>query len=229
MPRVRIVEHVRKVGPSNNLQAVSGATVQIYQRGTTTTPSIYAAETGGSPLTPPFTTDGSGRVIDEAAAALWADPQSLDIVATKGSDTYTIASELVSARDLGGRELGYAEIIAGFSTTTTSAYVDVTGLSTDVTVGVRPIVAEFFGMSIYHTAANANFYVAIREGATVLALTHYNNGAASEGKPAYCKAREALSAGAHTLKVSVFNLTAGTLNIEVVDGTTPASIQVVEC
>lgn len=78
-------------------KAVPDATVNIYTRGTTTPPAIYPTASGGTALTAPYTTDANGRVIDEAAAALWCDPQSLDIVATKLGQTYTIAYEAFSA------------------------------------------------------------------------------------------------------------------------------------
>lgn len=99
MPRARIVATVSSTSAINGvLKAVSNAdSVAITNYETGAAVSIYAAATGGTALTAPFTTDDFGRVVDEAAAELWADPQDLSIVATKGGESYTIFYPLLSA------------------------------------------------------------------------------------------------------------------------------------
>lgn len=108
MARARIIASVTETDYMSRVRrAVRGATVNIYERGTTDPATVYDAESGGSTLTPPFTTDQSGRVVDEAADELWVDPQPLDILATKGEDSYEIALDLVVPSD-GGPPTGAA-------------------------------------------------------------------------------------------------------------------------
>src|SRR5688572_29776246 len=103
MARVQITADVTKVlveGGRRYQLSVDGATVQIYQKGTTATPTVYDAPTAGNTLAPPFTTDGAGRIVHEDSDDIWVDPQSLDISATADGESFQFQYEAVSAETL---------------------------------------------------------------------------------------------------------------------------------
>lgn len=128
--------------------------------------------------------------------------------------------------------LGYAESISDFSTTTVNSYVDVTSLSSTVTVPttVRRVKITAWANNIRTTGSSANILLnfAIREGSTVLAETTVSTHAAvaSLRLPAITiYSNASISAGSHTYKISVKSDTAGTLTVQA-GATNPAFILV---
>ena len=124
-------------------------------------------------------------------------------------------------------ELGYAEITSNHTTTTTNAHTVIEDAEIAIVVGSRPIVLEFWAPSIAHSAANANYYVFIREGTTDIAYCQYFNGAASELKPVLVKRRLQPSAGSHTYFATTYQTTVGTTTLQAA-GSGPGHIQAVE-
>lgn len=73
--------------------AISGADVYIYNRGTVVGTSIYAAAVGGAPLSQPRSTDQHGRI------PAYVEPGSYDIVTVvAGVTQQTQEWEAVSAQ-----------------------------------------------------------------------------------------------------------------------------------
>jgi len=103
----------------------------------------------------------------------------------------------------GGIELGYAEITANFTSTSTSP-ADVTGLGVTVSVGIRPIVIEFGAVGVASSTAGCIPIVAIQETSTVLRAANYPQGISI---PTTFRKRLAPAAGTHNYKI-VFNLVA---------------------
>jgi hypothetical protein len=68
---------------------VSGATVMVYLTGTTTPATIYAASSGGSPVTS-LTTDANGTILFYADDANYSILQLCDIVATATGGWYSV-------------------------------------------------------------------------------------------------------------------------------------------
>lgn len=118
--------------------------------------------------------------------------------------------------------LGYAQIAASFTTTTISAYVDVTGLSVTVTLpsGGRNVRITAFCGSLYSSVSSDATAYAIREGTTTLnqSFITASSTALSLTSVAYIAAP---SAGSHTYKVSVAHTLAGTLTVNA--GAVPAT------
>lgn len=112
-------------------------------------------------------------------------------------------------------KLGVAAITTPFTTTTTSAYVDVTGLSVAVTVpaGGRDVKITAFCPGMKNSAtAGTVLTLAIREGSTVLNQCILNEPVAAYNLPMTAIARVASpTAGSHTYYVSVAKDQAGTL------------------
>lgn len=89
MARVEIDQSVLTVS-GQSVHASSSATVQVYQRGTTTPVTVYTTESGSTTRSLPLTAV-NGRIEGWVTA-----PASLDLVITDGSDTYTQPFEAVS-------------------------------------------------------------------------------------------------------------------------------------
>jgi hypothetical protein len=113
--------------------------------------------------------------------------------------------------------LGYASITTNFTTSTASAYVDVTGLSVTVTVpsGGRDVKITVFLPGI-NTSATAGTVVtaAVREGSTTLNQAVWAQSVASYDLPVtFVTNVSAPSVGSHTYKVSVAQNAAGTISL----------------
>jgi hypothetical protein len=128
----------------------------------------------------------------------------------------------VTRAQRGGVELGYAEITSNQTGITTQA--DITGLTTTVTVGARPIVitADLYLQQVTNVAVIIGY---IMEGATQIqarGLTINPVGFA----PMCFTARIAPTAGSHTYKVQ---LAASAVSASVLGAAAnPSSIRVVE-
>lgn len=106
----------------------------------------------------------------------------------------------------GPRELGYAEITAEV-TQTGVGNTDVPGLSVTVTVGTRPIVVEIGGTALHLSSASGIGGLTIKEGSTNLAS--FSSVLSTTYLPVARKVRLAPSAGSHTYKVNIAQITAG--------------------
>lgn len=155
-----------------------------------------------------FTTAGSGSIYGLAVAAGaittsgYASSTALQTNAVQGNQLATNAITL-----------GYAQIASSFTTTTTSAYVDVTGLSVTVTVpaGNRGLKITSYCGSIYTSGTNTINYT-LREGSTEFNQSFITTSTNAQSTTAIAYV-SAPSAGSHTYKVSVSQNSAGTLTV----------------
>lgn len=108
-------------------------------------------------------------------------------------------------------ELGYAQITSNFSTSTTGSEVDVTGLSTTVTV---PAGGRRIKISVYLPAFNSSnavsCHVSIAE-ATILASSNLDVATGNKDIPIAVMYAVAATAGAHTYKVTLRSEAATTM------------------
>ena len=128
-----------------------------------------------------------------------------------------------------GTELGYAEITSSFSTTSTS-FVDVTGLTTTVTVGARPILVVLFTNG-FSGPGTYGASVILKEDSTELGAIMTTLQTAAH--PGMGMRRLAPSAGSHTYLIRAKSVSAGTTTIAAGTGASnstnmPAYIQVLE-
>ena len=75
MARVPLIEVVFKATSPATL--VSGSTIYVYERGTTTEAVVYSAESGGDLLEQPLTTDDAGHVEKDGQVG-WVEAGSYD-------------------------------------------------------------------------------------------------------------------------------------------------------
>lgn len=125
--------------------------------------------------------------------------------------------------------LGYAQSLTNFTTTTVTAFVDVTSLSTTVTIpaGGRRVKVTAFCESFKTTAtAGTALSIAIYEGATQLASSDLSQYVTNSPQLGMCIASFTPTAGSHTYKVAVFQGAAGTLTVS--GATTAPSFILVE-
>lgn len=184
--------------------------------------TIYSTATGGAALANPLTVDSTGR-IQEA----WLDLGSYDIQVTgEGLDDYTIRFEAVSGAGGGGRELGYAEILETFSTTSVDA--DVPGLTVTVDVEDRPIKVIFDAQFVLNTSttyAIAN----IKESSTTLAVGTAKMATSNQAIPMHREVRLTPEPGQHTYKVSFGSSIFGSgTSLISASAISPAFLQVIE-
>lgn len=105
--------------------------------------------------------------------------------------------------ETGGRELGLAEITATSAviTNTTTPQI-ITGLSKTVTVGARPVVAEFTGqIANAGTATQATTLAIFRDGSQIDAIPVFLPATQFGGHSLTFTTRDAPSAGDHTYDV----------------------------
>lgn len=157
--------------------------------GATQATRYVGATTSGAPATGTFAI--GDFVIDRANGYLW-------ICTTAGSPgTWT--------RVGGGTELGYSEITTPPSSLTgTTAITDISGVTTTVTVGSRPIVVEAYIGWAGITAGSAPLVgnLLIREGSTTLQYARVVSVTSGQGVASHLAVRLAPSAGSHTYKLS---------------------------
>lgn len=203
------------------LACIAGARVQVNLRsgGAAT---VYANEAGATTVANPMTTDDEGRLEG------WLDEGSYDLVvaAIPGAfEAYTLRYESVKG-GAQGAELGYAEITSNFATASPSA-VDITGLTTTVVVGTRPIIVEFGAAAISNgTAAKGYFAYILEDGVVVDWISAYSI-TSQLVAPAFMRRRRAPAAGSHTYKMQILSYNSGTVTLQAA-ADSPAWIQVTQ-
>jgi hypothetical protein len=145
-----------------------------------------------------------------------------------GSNEQFLVADSAEATGLkwtsGNAELGYAEITSTY-TQTGAGNSDVTGLSTTVTVGARPIVIRVFCGQCSNSNASGLMSLAIKESTTVLAFAMYGTGTVTV--PLTAMVRLAPSAGSHTYKANLIQTVTGN-SVMSPSATNPAFIQVLQ-
>ena len=148
---------------------------------------------------------------------------------TDAAITANYYSKARSPVGIGGpTTLGYAQITSDFTTATTPADVDVTGLAVTVTVpsGGRRIKITVFAPQFYTTQnTGQNLQVKIKEGADTLSYGLYKPQSTFDFTPMTVMYCTAASAGSHTYKVAMSQSAAGSLHI-LATATAPAFILV---
>lgn len=144
--------------PLHGMQrSVKNASVEIVEDDLTTPIAIFADPLGVTELSPPFRTDDSGRVVHADSTALYAATQNACVIARKGSNSWTMRVPIMSAEDVGGRQLAYAQAFLSGNQqgSTSSSYADITGIDTgDFETASRPIVVQFSCHYAYCTLAS---------------------------------------------------------------------------
>lgn len=87
--RVQVAQVIQDVANYFYIPVV-GATVHLYEHGTTTHITLYDDEFAGNVVSQPVTTDRSGRVVGGNGEKLYAEPTGIDILATRKTKTYQI-------------------------------------------------------------------------------------------------------------------------------------------
>jgi hypothetical protein len=137
-----------------------------------------------------------------------------------------------------GQEIGYAQIASSNITTTNvgaANRVDATGLLITPTVGIRPIMVEFFG-SVFNTTINDGVAIYIIENASgngnntpILQQSQMiSAGIASALVPFSLRVRLTPSAGVHTYKIMFAATVGGTATIANISSQ-PAFLRAVNC
>lgn len=126
-------------------------------------------------------------------------------------------------------ELGYAEITADATTASTS-YGDVSGLTTTVTVGTRPIIVIFDCSYVANTIALGGVAVRILEDGVAIGVVSQLINLPGALLPFHRELRRAPAAGSHTYKAQVKAAFGGTVTIKADTGENagPASLHVLQ-
>jgi hypothetical protein len=129
-----------------------------------------------------------------------------------------------------GTRLGISTATANV-TTTSSTLADITGLSTTVTVGARPISVEGFIPYIAHSLSGGTVQISLVEDGTVIGNSFFNAAAVNQSVPFIIKASRSPSVGSHTYKLQIATFS-GTATANMNDGlglhAAPGYIKVVE-
>ena len=134
-----------------------------------------------------------------------------------GHSAYWYGNNIIQNTDLATNAitLGYAQITSTFTTTSTSL-VDVTGVTTTVTVpsGGRRLKVTVYGMGIGSSAGGASIINAvILEDGVQISQMQVVQPAANSGMPLTLMASKVASAGSHTYKLQACDTAAGTTTI----------------
>lgn len=192
------------VVPDVSVSGLTGATAGFR---------FVGATTSGAPVSGTFAV--KDLVYDIAGGFFWA----CTVAGTPGTWVRIGSS---------GTELGYAEN-TGLSGSTTTTLSDVSGLTTTVTIGTRPIRIEAVIAANSITGGTGRCEIDIVEGSTTLGIGLSGTASATTVVGTVrATARLAPSAGSHTYKVQarVASATSGSYSS---GATFPAYIQVVEC
>lgn len=134
----------------------------------------------------------------------------------------------VPASSQQGVELGYAAITSNFTQVATSNTVyPVTGLSTTVTTGARPILVQAFIPALTHSVAASEVSIQVYEDGTLIVAATATASSASKGVILDAFVRRNPSVGSHTYDARIKSPTAGTLTA-LADALYPAFVTVVE-
>lgn len=211
----------------------------VYPTGTPAAGSVptYDAVTGTTVWTAPA---GGGAV---ATDAIWDAAGDLAVGSgantavrlAKGTALQVLrvnsgATALEWAAASGGpSELGYVQITANVTTTSTS-YVDVPGLSVTVTIGSRPLIVEAWCLGMWHSGANNLSRLRLYD-ATAAAEIAYGDSrsiaTANSSSPRHVIARVTPAAGTRTYKAQIQSVDAGTTTLGAT-ATSPAFLRVTE-
>jgi hypothetical protein len=159
---------------------------------------------------------------------------ALAMVYVPANDTTIATNQITDKRVVlpgneAARELGYAQITADVTTTSTSL-VDATGLSVTVTVGGRPIIVEFWtgeGRTTNTTDKRILCELYDATGSTQLSFGLITCPVTDSGDTLHVKARLTPAAGSRTYKVRFETIAAGTATIRA-SSASPAFIRVYE-
>lgn len=201
-------------------RAVASASVTILDKETGLPFNVYDAAVGGTLVSATgagFATDDSSVVIFPGKAAIYADrPRQAVAVATKKGQTFQIEVPLLSGADLGGRELGYAEITANFDVTTIfPTYTAVTGLSDSVEIpDARPAYVEFSCTALRNLTSGSGVAIQLLRDTTQIGSVFMDRApAANAGFGLGRRLRDQPAAGTYTYSVKMAALTSGTARI----------------
>jgi hypothetical protein len=191
------------------LSVVNGPFAPSGFTGATAASRYVGATTSGAPVAGTF---AKGDWVIDQSGIIW-------VCTTAGTPgTWTAIQP--------NTELGYAQITSSFTTTSGTA-VDVTGLTTTVTVGARPIRIEVGGQYLQNNTAGDGLLLYIVEDGTVVAQQEVGFGSANETYGVALNARRNPAAGSHTYKVQLQMVIGGTAKLGAA-ATAPAYIQVVQ-
>jgi len=185
---------------------------------------------GGGTTTRSLTVTGGNVTVTGAGSNTYTMPSASDtLVGRASTDVLTNKDLTSSTNSFPGTTLGYAQITSMFSTSSTS-FVQVTGLTTTVTVpsGGRKVKITAFSKSMYNTSSGAYSEMSIWDG-TVGSGTQISDctlltAAANQEVPNSCIAVVTPSAGSKTYNVGL-KASAGTAAITAAT-TNPAFILV---
>jgi hypothetical protein len=142
-----------------------------------------------------------------------------------GSSWTKIAASVTQS---GGAELGYSEITSNFSqVATANTFYDVTGLSSTVTIGTRPVLITAFFPVMLHSVTFGDITVAIYEDGTLVSAATATEPTANRAFIGISNSRRAPSAGSHTYAIKVKTTIAGTITLQAASNF-PAYVRVVE-
>lgn len=194
-----------------------------------TAPTITNATISADAITG-FTTSNSGTVygipitLGQFGATTFASLLTAANGFTLSSGTLTLPNNAIAGTALATTAitLGYAQITSNFTTTSTT-FVDVTGLTTTVTVpaGGRRVQIEIQATGINNSATGI-WNIALVEDGTVIQQWYLNEPTATANNtPLSVQFSKVPTAGSHTYKVQVAT-TAGTVSISA--GTTSGTV-----
>lgn len=201
---------------------VAGTFLKFLKTSATPSALVYPVDLAGAALTNPM--NAIGDIIQGTTAgapARLAAPAAGKVLTGAGVTTPLVYSYPP------GYELGYAQITADVTTTSTSA-ADATGLTTTFTATGGALIVEAW-MGELRTTATLDLrviaYITDASNVIVAQVLHACAGAADAGHGAYLKARLTPAAGSFTYKVRFNTISAGTATIRA-SSTSPAFIRV---
>lgn len=169
---------------------------------------------------------GATNILNVASINQGQETKLLPIASSQPYQVTDSLGNLICPRDPQRSVIGYRQILADFTTTSTGGPVDVTGLSVPVIVpDGRKIKISFVGLSLNMSGgAPGNREAIIREGSNFMNETAEQNDA---GFRTSCNTIAVLTptVGLHTYKASIAQNSAGTLSL-LAGANTPAFIMV---
>lgn len=211
MARPQIVCYVDRVNGVNGARrALNDAAVTIIDKDSEAAFDIYDSDAGGSPLTPPFTTDDLGLVVHSSSTTLYADrPRQAVVTAESGAFTKEIELPLLQGQDLGGRVLDKAELTTSpTSTATFTTWTDIAGMEVTGDGEGRPLTVSFNAAEVNNSGAATKTLVAIREGSTIIKMGVITNPSAGNGASLHIERTLDASVGSRTFKLSLTRVAA---------------------
>ena len=179
-------------------------TISETDVGTTETAvQVYEDSAGTIPVSQPLFSDENGRF------PYWIDDDPVDLYMPEDTDDPLIAWNPVAESN---SELGYAEITANFSTTS-SSYVDVPGLSVPVDsaeANGRPMLIRAWAYSFRNSTSATTIFVSLLEGSTARNGSTYGQAATDKALPMVINHRAPAPVADATWKIQIAATSAGT-------------------